>query len=64
MTYLLPVVAIVLGVVVLGETVTVTMLAGIALVLVGVVLTRIRTQPPQPTTLQPPGTSENGGGGS
>jgi drug/metabolite transporter (DMT)-like permease len=39
-TYLLPVVAIVLGVVVLGETVTVTVLAGIALVLVGVALTR------------------------
>ena len=31
-TYLLPVVAIVLGVLVLGENVTVTMLAGIALV--------------------------------
>ena len=39
-TYLLPVVAIVLGVVVLGETVTVTVLAGIALVLAGVALTR------------------------
>jgi drug/metabolite transporter (DMT)-like permease len=31
-TYLLPVVAIVLGVLVLGETVTVTVLAGIALI--------------------------------
>jgi drug/metabolite transporter (DMT)-like permease len=41
-TYLLPVVAIVLGVVVLGETVTVTALAGIALVLAGVALTRRR----------------------
>ena len=40
MTYLLPVVAIVLGVVVLGEAVTITVLAGIALVLVGVALTR------------------------
>jgi drug/metabolite transporter (DMT)-like permease len=39
-TYLLPVVAIVLGVVVLGETVTITVLAGIALVLAGVALTR------------------------
>jgi len=63
-TYLLPVVAIVLGVVVLGETVTATMLAGIALVLVGVALTWVRTQPTQPTTPQPPGTAENGGGGS
>ena len=34
-TYLLPVVAIVLGVLVLGESITVIMLAGIALVLVG-----------------------------
>jgi drug/metabolite transporter (DMT)-like permease len=41
-TYLLPVVAIVLGVLVLGETVTVTTLAGIALVLAGVALTRRR----------------------
>jgi drug/metabolite transporter (DMT)-like permease len=39
-TYMLPVVAIVLGVVVLGETVTVTVLAGISLVLAGVALTR------------------------
>jgi drug/metabolite transporter (DMT)-like permease len=63
-TYLLPVVAIVLGVVVLGETVTAAMLAGIALVLLGVALTRLRTQPPQPTPPQPPGTPENSGGGS
>src|SRR5215471_13722756 len=41
-TYLLPVVAIVLGVVVLGETVTAAGLAGIALVLAGVALTRRR----------------------
>jgi drug/metabolite transporter (DMT)-like permease len=41
-TYLLPVVAIVLGVLVLGETVTITVLAGIALVLAGVALTRRR----------------------
>ena len=40
MTYLLPVVAIVLGVLVLGETVTAGVLAGIALVLAGVALTR------------------------
>ena len=39
-TYLLPVVAIVLGVVVLGETVTISVLAGIALVLAGVALSR------------------------
>ena len=45
MTYLLPVVAIVLGVLVLGETITATVLAGIALVLAGVALTRRRTKP-------------------
>ena len=44
-TYLLPVVAIVLGVLVLGESVTVTTLAGIALVLAGVALTRRREKP-------------------
>jgi drug/metabolite transporter (DMT)-like permease len=43
-TYLLPVVAIVLGVLVLGETITVTVLAGIALVLAGVALTRRRAK--------------------
>jgi drug/metabolite transporter (DMT)-like permease len=43
-TYLLPVVAIVLGVVVLDESITVMMLGGIALVLAGVALTRRRTQ--------------------
>ena len=37
-TYLLPVVAIVLGVLVLGESITAMMLAGIALVLAGVAL--------------------------
>jgi drug/metabolite transporter (DMT)-like permease len=44
-TYLLPVVAIVLGVLVLGESITVYALAGIALVLAGVALTRLRTKP-------------------
>ena len=44
-TYLLPVVAIVLGVLVLGESITVTTLAGIALVLAGVALTRRRVEP-------------------
>ena len=39
-TYLLPVVAIVLGVLVLNEGITATMLSGIALVLIGVALTR------------------------
>jgi drug/metabolite transporter (DMT)-like permease len=43
-TYLLPVVAIVLGVLVLSENVTATMLAGIALVLAGIALTRRRTK--------------------
>jgi len=44
-TYLLPVVAIVLGVLVLGETVTAGVLAGIALVLAGVALTRRGSRP-------------------
>ena len=44
-TYLLPVVAIVLGVLVLGESITVTTLAGIALALAGVALTRSRVKP-------------------
>jgi drug/metabolite transporter (DMT)-like permease len=39
-TYLLPVVAIVLGVLLLSESITMTTLAGIALVLAGVTLTR------------------------
>jgi drug/metabolite transporter (DMT)-like permease len=43
-TYLLPVVAIVLGVLVLGESVTAIVLGGIALVLVGVALTRRRAK--------------------
>jgi drug/metabolite transporter (DMT)-like permease len=43
-TYLLPVVAIVLGVLVLSESITVTTLAGIALVLAGVALTRRRVR--------------------
>jgi drug/metabolite transporter (DMT)-like permease len=45
-TYLLPVVAIVLGVLVLSEGITATSLAGIAVVLVGVALTRRRAQSP------------------
>ena len=44
-TYLLPVVAIVLGIVVLGESITAIVVAGIALVLLGVALTRRRTKP-------------------
>jgi drug/metabolite transporter (DMT)-like permease len=44
-TYLLPVVAIVLGVLILGESVTVIMLAGIILVLIGVALTRRQAKP-------------------
>ena len=43
-TYLLPVVAIVLGVAVLAETITAAAIAGIALVLLGVAFTRRRTR--------------------
>ena len=45
-TYLLPVIAIALGVLVLNEDITVTALAGIALVLAGVALTRRRAGQP------------------
>ena len=44
-TYLLPVVAIVLGVMVLGESIAVAMLAGVVLVLTGVTLTRRQAKP-------------------
>jgi drug/metabolite transporter (DMT)-like permease len=44
-TYLLPVVAIVLGVLVLDESITLAALAGIVLVLAGVALTRRRSKP-------------------
>lgn len=44
--YLLPVVALLLGAVVLGETVTVTGAAGVVLVLLGVGLTRVRRSVP------------------
>jgi drug/metabolite transporter (DMT)-like permease len=47
-TYLLPVVAIVLGVLVLGESTTAIALVGIALVLAGVALTRRQTKPASP----------------
>jgi len=41
-TYLLPVIAIVLGLLVLGDNVTVIVFVGVALVLAGVALTRRR----------------------
>lgn len=41
-TYLLPVVAIILGVIVLNESITVLIAAGTALVLISVALTRTR----------------------
>jgi drug/metabolite transporter (DMT)-like permease len=44
-TYPLPVVAIVLGVLVLGESIIVAVLAGIPLVLAGVALTRRNAKP-------------------
>jgi drug/metabolite transporter (DMT)-like permease len=47
-TYLLPIVAIILGVLVLGEHITVLVLAGIALILIGVTLTRRRREHPEP----------------
>jgi uncharacterized membrane protein len=53
-TYLLPVVAIVLGVLVLDESITVAALSGIALVLVGVALTRRRAKPAS-AEASPPG---------
>ena len=61
-TYLLPVVAIVLGVLVLGETITMTTLAGIALVLAGVALTRRRVRPAQVEQETSPDDSAGNGG--
>jgi drug/metabolite transporter (DMT)-like permease len=55
-TYLLPVVAIVLGVAVLGEHVTVLASMGIALILVGVALTRKRDRPDDAVITPRPGT--------
>ena len=53
-TYLLPVVAIILGALVLGEHITVLVLAGIALILAGVALTRNRrAEPPGPARAGP-----------
>jgi drug/metabolite transporter (DMT)-like permease len=49
-TYLLPVVAIVLGILVLSESITVTTLGGIALVLAGVVLTRVNRKQAETNT--------------
>jgi len=50
-TYLLPVIAIVLGVLVLDETITASAIAGIAFVLPGVALTRRKTR--QPAAAEP-----------
>jgi drug/metabolite transporter (DMT)-like permease len=54
-TYLLPIVAIILGFLVLGEHITLLDLAGIALILAGVALTRNRTTTiADPRRLRPP----------
>jgi drug/metabolite transporter (DMT)-like permease len=45
-TYLLPVVAVILGVAVLGESITALTAAGIVLILAGVAVMRRRDQPP------------------
>ncbi|MGO9297016.1 MAG: DMT family transporter [Streptosporangiaceae bacterium] len=50
-TYLLPVIAIVLGVLVLDETITTSAIAGIAFVLLGVALTRRKAR--QPAAAEP-----------
>ena len=52
-TYLLPVVAIVLGVLVLDEHITLLAVAGIALILVGVALTRRQGEQPGPVNAAP-----------
>jgi uncharacterized membrane protein len=60
-TYLLPVVAIVLGVLVLNETITAMTLGGIALVLAGVALTRRPAKPPDRTPQETPLSPQSGG---
>ena len=52
-TYLLPVIAIVLGVLILQEKITATVLGGIALVLAGVALTRLPSKPPGGAAAEP-----------
>src|ERR1700759_2035347 len=54
-TYLLPVVAIVLGVLVLNEIITATTLAGIVLVLAGTALTRRKPKPARESPSLGPG---------
>jgi drug/metabolite transporter (DMT)-like permease len=48
-TYLLPVVAVILGALVLAEPITLQLAAGVAIVLAGVALTRRRQRADQPT---------------
>ena len=62
-TYLVPVVAIVLGVLVLGEHITPLVLAGIALILAGVALTRNRTARARGPGRTADGTPGRGGSG-
>jgi len=57
-TYLLPVVAIILGALVLAEPITVQLAAGVAIVLAGVALTRRKRATAQPD--QPIRTAESG----
>lgn len=53
-TYLLPAVAIIPGIVVLGESITGLVLAGIALILAGIALTPKRDQQPDQGRLSVP----------
>ena len=56
-TYLLPVVAVILGALVLAEPITLQLAAGVAIVLAGVALTRRRQPADRPTE---PRTAESG----
>ena len=60
-TYLLPVVAVILGALVLAEPITLQLAAGVAIVLAGVALTRRKpTDQPAESARPDPGTAESG----
>ena len=60
-TYLLPVVAVILGALVLAEPITLQLAAGVAIVLAGVALTRRKAADRPAEPAQPdPGTGESG----
>lgn len=58
--YLLPIVSVLLGAVALGEDITLRVVAGMVVVLIGVAMTRVKRRSPAEGGLQPPGPAEGG----